>query len=33
LPPRPKLAFCQRLAGQTQNAVVAPLVPQIHPHR
>src|ERR1039457_6486959 len=33
LPSRPKLPFAQRLSRETQNAVVAPLVPQIYTHR
>src|ERR1039457_7469812 len=33
LPSRPKLPFAQRLSRETQNAVVAQLVPQIYTHR
>jgi hypothetical protein len=33
LPPRPQLPLRQRLPLQPQNAVVAPLVSQVHSHR
>src|SRR5215467_3257326 len=33
LPPRPQLSLAQPLSLQSHNAVVAPLVSQVHPHR